>query len=577
MSNPLTYRVAHLGLPGSFDPWSWTRRVDWSGANLRRLQGLGFNTIQLNVAWGARPGDEPLNLEDVVALKAEQDAAYPQPVALRGSAEPGAYERRRADLRARIDLCRDLGLRTLFHFGAPYNAHARYGDNPPNCISDPAVAERYALLIEAFARDFRGVDDLLVYTYDQDAWLCSEFGDCPRCAGVPLHLRLTPFLDRLAATWRASHPAGRLWWEPWELSAGQSLQCIEAVDPEGFGLSLHAGVAECMTTIVADRWFRNAAGMAYVRGIPVLGEYFIGGGSEETEPLHHLGFPLVILRALKAIAAVPGVCGIKEYFGLAPDHEDANLRMAGLFFGDPGVQEPDALKLLSEPYGPASEGVRASWRLTGEGMELFPWEVSWFVREIGRSSVDHALTAAYLHGQQCSTPSWDSTRHSVFMKVDDRQPQPWMLEDIELRCRLAAGRWAAALAEGSSAAALVPDALQADYRQGLDDLARLRRRAVAYACHLRETNLATVMRRHGSANPSVADAARTELLATLREDRENWRAEVAVGPAPGTSPLWPEIDQATADLERDPQAFLARWLQEAPTTLSKGHFSLTSR
>jgi hypothetical protein len=251
--------------------------------------------------------------------------------------------------------------------------------------------------------------------------------------------------------------------------------------------------------------------------------------------------------------------------------------MAGLFFGDPGVQEPDALKLLSEPYGPASEGVRASWRLTGEGMELFPWEVSWFVREIGRSSVDHALTAAYLHGQQCSTPSWDSTRHSVFMKVDDRQPQPWMLEDIELRCRLAAGRWAAALAEGSSAAALVPDALQADYRQGLDDLARLRRRAVAYACHLRETNLATVMRRHGSANPSVADAARTELLATLREDRENWRAEVAVGPAPGTSPLWPEIDQATADLERDPQAFLARWLQEAPTTLSKGHFSLTSR
>ena len=80
-------------------------------------------------------------------------------------------------------------MRTIFHFGAPYNAHARCGDGPPNCPLDPDVPPRYEKLLRAFVRDFPGVDDLWVYTYDQDTWLCSEFGPCPR--------------------WPASLPAGR--------------------------------------------------------------------------------------------------------------------------------------------------------------------------------------------------------------------------------------------------------------------------------------------------------------------------------------------------------------------------------
>ena len=573
----LTYRVAHLGLPGSLKDWSWTRRVEWTLENLQRLQDLGFNTVQLNVAWGARPGDEPLNLEDVVTRTPEQDAAHPQQVPLRGATAPGSFARRQSDLRARIALCRKLNLRTIFHFGAPYNAHCRYGDNPPNCISDPAVSERHALLIQTFAREFPGVDDLLLYTYDQDAWLCSEFGDCPRCAGVPLSTRLVPFLSRLATEWQQINPAGRLWWEPWELSAGQSLRCVEQAPAKGFGLSLHSGVGECMTTIVADRWFRNMAATASARGIPVLGEYFLGGGSEETEPLHHLAFPLVTLRAVRALASVSGVTGIKEYFGVAPDREDPNLRMAGVFFAQPDVAEDEALRRLAAPYGRAAEAIQQYWRLCGSGMELFPWEVSWYVREIGRSAVDHALTAAYLHGQQCSTPSWDSTRHSVFMKVDDQQPHPWMLEDIELRCRMASAPWAEALKAGTALATDVPATLRPDFLQGLDDLSRLRRRAIAYACHLRETNLATIMRRHLDTNPEIIAKAGRELLAVLEEDRENWLSEVAAGPSEGTAATWPEIHAAIRDLQADAREFLGRWLLEVPSTKSKGPFSLTSR
>ena len=38
------------------------------------------------------------------------------------------------------------------------------------------------------------------------------------------------------------------------------------------------------------------------------------------------------------------------------------------------------------------------WRLTSQGMELFPWETTWYIREIGRSRVDHSLSAATLRG-----------------------------------------------------------------------------------------------------------------------------------------------------------------------------------
>ncbi len=62
-----------------------------AGAAPTRLQALGFNTIQLNVAWGSRPGDEPLNLEGVVALDPEQDRQYPQVVPLR--CQPGTEVR----------------------------------------------------------------------------------------------------------------------------------------------------------------------------------------------------------------------------------------------------------------------------------------------------------------------------------------------------------------------------------------------------------------------------------------------------------------------------------------------------
>lgn len=573
----LEYKVGFLGIPNSAVQFAMPIPVPWTQDTIGQLKKLGFNTIQVNLAWGRRNGDEPLNIEDVVQLSPEQEQQYPQVVPLRCQPGAEARQKRRAELRQRIALCRQAGLRTIFHFGAPYNAHARYGDGPPNCLMDGKVTRRYELLLEVFAREFPGVDDILVYTYDQDAWLCNEFGPCPRCLGIPLHERVVPFLDRMTAAWRVHSPRGRLWWEPWELSAGQVLACVERVKPEGFGVAAHCNIAETMSTLPVDRWLKNTANLARQRHIPVIVEYFLGGPSEELEPFFYLAHPLVTLRGLKAIASVPGVAGVKEYFGLNPMREDPNLRMAGIFFKNPAISESDALKALAKPYGSAAGDMIAFWQLTSQGMELFPWETSWYIREVGRSRTDHSLAAALLRGAQCHTPSWCSTRHAIFMKTDDAQPDPWMLEDVQLRCHLAAERWETARARGERLKKAVPAALLPDFEKNLANLAGLRRRAIAYALHLRETNLATVLRKAAELNLPSPQKSLDELLAALTADRENHRAELAA-PLQGQKPKpWKEMDEAISVLQKNPSEFLQTYLKEEPDRGSKGIFSVTSR
>lgn len=566
-NSELLYKIGFLGAPNSLHDGQFTVPVDWSAENIVRLKTLGFNTVQLNVAWGSRPGDEPLNIEDIVELAPDQQAAYPQPVPLRCNPSPERRAARRQAMHDRIALCRRAGLRTIFHFGAPYNAHARYGDNPPNCISDPKVAQRYVLLLEAFARQFPGVDDILVYTYDQDAWLCSEFGQCPRCQGVPLHERLVPFLEQLRAAWQRLSPEGRLWWEPWELSAGQVLACVHRLNSPAFGLALHSNIAEVQATLVADRWLKNTCQLACERSIPVIVEHFLGATSEELESFTHLAHPLVTLRALQTIASIPGVVGIKEYFGLVLDGEDPNLRMTALFFANPRIAETEALSLLAEPYGPAARYVIDFWRQTSTGMELFPWDTSWFIREIGRSDPAHALSTAMLRGQQAHTPSWESTRRAVFMKTDNAQPDPWMLEDVQLRCQQAGDRWAAALHMGRQALHLIPPDLSEHFEKTLADLAGLRCRTVAYAYHLRETSLAAILRSQQTQAQPYPPRVIGELQQVLAADLDNCRQEKD----------WPEMRHAIDLLQHDLDAFLRSCFRDGPDERSKGSFSVTSR
>lgn len=576
-SNRFQYRIAILGYPSNAavvwddkNPMAeymkslGAPKVEWSRENLQKLKALGFNTLQLNIAWGYRPNDEPLNLEDVVELPAGLRDQYPQPVPLRSLQTPERIRQRRTDLRDRLKMAKDAGFRTIFHFGAPYNAHSRYGDAPPNCLMDGKTPERYAHLLEVLGQEFPGIDDILIYTYDQDAWLCNEFGPCPRCLGIPLHERVVPFLKLMVATWSRISPQGRVWWEPWELSAGEVYESVVRMDSGGFGLAIHSNVAEAMSTLPVDRWFKNVCNLASQRGIPVVGETFLGGASEELEPYRYLAYPLVTLHGLRTFAAVQGLMGMKEYYGLIPTIDDPNLRMTGLFFSNPRVDDETALKILASPYGAAQADMIQFWKLTSEAMELFPWDASWFIREIGRSDPVHSMSAAIIRGQQAHTPAWESTRHAIFMKTDNREADSWMLEDVQLRCDLAAQGMTQALAVGQRIEPELPQQFQADYAEDLRQLAGFKQRTLAYVYHLRETNLARMMRGLREKGQPVPDPMREEMATVLKADQQNEQQ---------TEP----IAEALALLTTDEDAFLKKYFVVTDDHRTKGMFSLTSR
>jgi hypothetical protein len=555
-------RIAILNHPSAPHATPWT--IDAVAA----LAEMGFTAVQVNIGWGSRPGDEPLNLEDVVALDAGDAERYPQPLALRS--DPGRFDARRKALTERIALCQAAGLRTALNFGAPYNQHAAFMGTPPNCLLDEAVIRRYELLLQALRRDF-AIDYLWLYTYDQDAWLCSEFERCERCAGVPLHERLVPFLDRLSACWADACPEGRLWWEPWELSAGQTLKVIERVETRGFGLALHNNIGECMVALAGDRHVRNIARAAAARQIPVTLEGFFGAATEEVEPFVSLQSPLATFRQVRAMAAIDGVTGVKEYYGLDLSKDDPNLRAVVEYLKDPAIGEDDLLRRLSDGYGDAQtrSTVERIWRLTSEAIELYPWDASWFAREVGRSDPAHSLTGAFVRGMSSPdfaalTPSWGSTRGATYMLIDNAEPHPWLLEDVQLRWELCAERQGEALELAGAVIPMLSDEVRPEFERFVAELEQFRRRAKAYAYHCRETNLVTVLssalERGEPAPPHVV----AELLDVTEADRSNM----------ATDDLQPAIDLLRADpLEFAATCFRAGSLSEAP----RGYFSVTSR
>ncbi len=101
------------------------------------------------------------------------------------------------------------------------------------------------------------LDDIQVYTFDQEAWIANEFGDGPTDREIPLHERLPAFLQTLTKTWAELSPQGMLWWEPWELSAGQIYTCIPSLPVKNFGMFLHSNIAEVQLTRPVDVWFKN--------------------------------------------------------------------------------------------------------------------------------------------------------------------------------------------------------------------------------------------------------------------------------------------------------------------------------
>jgi hypothetical protein len=237
------------------------------------------------------------------------------------------------------------------------------------------------------------------------------------------------------------------------------------------------------------------------------------------------------------------------------------------------LQNPEAktdslIEAMTDQFvEPSRADVRAMLEELSMAMQVYPWEGSWMFRLTSQASIDHGWSAAYVHGQMADTPSWNSTRRGMFMVTDDHQAHPDLLEDIQLRCEQAYDHLSAALERCRKAAPLQPEAAeQRSYLHRLaGDIDGFARVARSFALHLRETNVAMLLRQDLEAKRPMDKRLLEELGRLLEADAENQHRQGRV------------MDKKTL-FAKDPEQFLrTELLPTDKTILEKGHFTVTTR
>lgn len=507
------YKIAIIGNPVNAD-------IRYDEAQLAALKKLGFNTIQLNIAWGARPADEPLNLEDILYVP--------------GIGDKDIINKRLANIKSRAKLAKAAGFRTLFHFGAP-RVDSLYKSLRPdlidiatekNSIQKQEVVAKYVDLLKRLKKEVPELDDIQVYTFDQEAWIANEFGNGPTDREIPLNERLPAFLQTLTTTWAQLSPQGMLWWEPWELSAGEIYTCIPLLPVKNFGMFLHSNIAEVQLTRPVDVWFKNMVRLLAERNIPVVGELFMSSAHEELEPLGNIAAPRLVGEEFDALAQCEQLSGVKEYYGTLPDKYDPNLLMAGIKMVHPGISNQQALKQLAGEYGEGS-GILDAWEATAMGISLFPWDATWRFRSLPKNPADiqvfHRWDVARIMGEVAPSPSWKSTRRGLFMATENEVLDPWFFEDIELRCQASASKLLEAIAdfEKISIKARITSPYHEYVTRTISDLRIMEQYVTAIRCYCRESNLAWMMRKYTGAGKMIPASLVVRFEDIMKKDIAN--------------------------------------------------------
>ena len=383
--------------------------VAWSDSQLTAIRDIGVDTIQLSIAWSWKPANEVLNMEDLD--------------------DPHVH----ALYKERIKKAHAHGLSALAHFGIPYT------DNflKPACIMNPTVLSKYQTRLEKFFSE-SDADEIMIYNYDQSAWLCSEFDDCPNCKGVPLHTRLGPFLDALASTVQSVKPGGMFWWEPWELSEGQMISVIENITADNFGIIMHSNIAEVNFNNMIDLPSRNIARLAKTRGMPFISEGFFGGSGEDIEGLTHMPCPRLVYQQLESMKRTYGLTGIKEYYGFVPADFSVNTAMFRMYLQSPDMRFDDMLTAIAKAYGEKG-ALKEAWEMAAQGLEIFPYNASWWLRFILSKPETQSWTR--IKEADWETPAWKTNRRGYYMVTSEQEQHPWLYEDVSLRAMAAAQRF----------------------------------------------------------------------------------------------------------------------------------------
>lgn len=511
--DPFKYKIAIVGNPSDPD-------MRYDSSQMQALKDLGFNTLQLNIAWGARPADEPLNLEDILYVE--------------GVGDPAKVAERLANIKERARIAKQWGFRTLFHFGAP-RVDSLYKILTPelidvatekNSIQKKEIVDKYVSLLKRLKEEIPELDDIEVYTFDQEAWIGNEFGNGPTDRDIPLAERLPNFLKVLADTWRDVSPEGMVWWEPWEISAGQIYAMIPSLPTENFGLFLHSNIAEVQLSRPVDVWFKNTVRFCAEREIPVVGEIFMASANEEIGPLTRVAAPRLVAEELDAVGNVPKIAGVKEYFGMVPDRYDPNLLMAAAKMRNLDVSIEETLRELADPYGAASGDVLAAWEASAVGLSVFPWDATWRFRSLPINlagiEVFHKWDVAHIEGAVAPSPSWKSTRRSLFMTTESESLDPWFFEDIELRCATSSEKLLKAIKHYKNALEQVQKEPYVSYlNENKEQLAVLEQMVTAIRCYCREANLTYLMRKHVEAGNQIPQDLIRRFEAIMQIDMAN--------------------------------------------------------
>jgi hypothetical protein len=502
--------------------------VDWTDEAVETLKSEGFNAIQINIAWSSRPYDNPLNLIDVVTVPGESEL-------------PGTAQRR-AEMKRRVAMTLAHGLRPFFHVGSPYMDRNPYTGEVRRIsyhvdnktfdswydVNNPKVRDHETALLKEFRRQFPEIRDLLIYTYDQDAWQTPEYTYNKYSYGIPLASRIASYLTALQQAWTSGRSGqARLWWEPWELSAGEVYAALPKLPRTDFGLMLHSTIAEDQLAMPVDVWFRNVARMSQSLGIPVVAEGLFASTPQEVDPLM-IPSPRLVDEQYLAFMGVPGVVGIKEYFGINVPVHDFDIDVLKARIQNPSRSTQELIDAVTARYGDLAPDVRKYLGLLSDAVQVFPWDASPRTLGMGGATPDHGWSGATIRGfpflgRQPFTPAWESTRYAHYMVLDDKaQPHFWMLEDMELRCKLTADLLDQASQIGERLVHKLPEREDRDqFTQIQHDIDIIERVSRSYALHLRETNVAQMLRQDLEAGRPLTAALAQELGDLLEADVAN--------------------------------------------------------
>ena len=243
---------------------------------------------------------------------------------------------------------------------------------------------------------------------------------------------------------------------------------------------------------------------------------------------------------------IPGVVGIKEYFGLPPSQLSVNAAMLGACLRSPEASLEQLLRQVAAPYGSeAAPALVAAWEHGAQGVESFPWDITYLIGPMGLSKDhdgSHDWEPITIPNAHWNTPIWESNRRANFMLTHEHKAHPWLFEDAGLRLGAAANSYYQAAADYSEAighAAAKAGELQAQQNE-LKATARALRGTSLHFLETLAAHNARMVQHDGeqwrkvvgrlerlleqdAANQGYAEEA-AQVLATFRQDPPGWLA-----------------------------------------------------